>query len=105
MIYKLLYKLGSSIRNPSKKKHLIFLEKSNNWSSKKLEDYQLKKLKELLEFAYENSSFYKSHFTNNDIHPSDIKELEDVKNIPILEKIDFINHNLKIHTKWKGKTF
>ena len=62
MIYKLLFKLGSLIRNPSKNKHLIFLEKSNNWSSKKLEDYQLKKLKELLEFAYENSSFYKSHF-------------------------------------------
>ena len=105
MIYKLLYKLGSSIRNPSKKKHLIFLEKSNNWSSKKLEDYQLKKLKELLEFAYENSSFYKSHFTTNDFHPSDIKQLGDVKNIPIVEKIDFIDHNLKIHTNWKGKTF
>ena len=65
MLYKFLYKIGSFIRNPSIKKHLTFLEKSNEWSSDKLKDYQLQKLKEIVAFAYENSSFYKSHFSSN----------------------------------------
>ena len=105
MLYKFFYKIGSFIRNPSIKKHLIFLEKSNKWSSDKLKDYQLQKLKELVTFAYENSSFYKSHFLSNNFHPFDIKELSDVKNIPILEKVDVLNNNANIHTNWKGKTF
>ena len=105
VLHKFLYKIGSFIRNPSIKKHLIFLEKSNGWSSDKLKEYQLQKLKEIVTFAYENSSFYKSHFSSNNFHPSDIKELSNLKDIPILEKIDLINNNAKIHTNFKGKTF
>ena len=97
--------MGSFIRNPSIKKHLFFFEKSNDWSSDKLKEYQLQKLKEIVAFAFENSSFYKSHFLSNNFHPSDIKELSNLKNIPILEKTDLLNSIKEVHTNWKGKTF
>ena len=105
VLYKFLYKIGSFIRNPSIKKHLIFLEKSNEWSSKKLKDYQLQKLKEIVAFAYENSSFYKLHFISHNFHPSDIKNLKDLNKIPVLEKTDLLNNNKEVHTNWKGITF
>jgi phenylacetate-CoA ligase len=105
VLYKFLYKIGSFTRNSSIKKHLIFLEKSNGWSSNKLKDYQLQKLKEIVAFAYENSSFYKLHFSSNNFHPSDIKNLTDVNKIPILEKTDLLNSNKEVHTNFKGKTF
>lgn len=103
MLYKVLYKIGVQLRNPSISLHTAFLSESQNWSLEKLKEYQLFKLKELITYSYENSVFYKNHFKENNFHPSQLNKLKDLKKIPILEKLDLIENNSDIHTNWKGK--
>ena len=59
---KSIYTLGQKLRNPSLKIKYLFLKESEKWSLKDLEQYQLQKLKELLEIAYNHSEFYKRKF-------------------------------------------
>ena len=46
------------------------------------------KLKAQLEYAYENSQFYKKKWDEAGIKPNDIKSLEDFENIPFVNKSD-----------------
>ncbi|RJQ51663.1 MAG: phenylacetate--CoA ligase family protein [Nitrospiraceae bacterium] len=43
--------------------------------------------------AYENSLFYKNRFDDNCVHPSDIKNLEDIKKLPFTGKEDIQKDN------------
>ena len=103
ILSKFIYSLGQKYRNPSLKKHLKFLMNSDSWSLQELEEYQLKKLKELIDFSYENSKFYNSKFKELNIVPHDIKSLNDIKKLPITTKDDLIDFNKEIHTKFKFK--
>jgi phenylacetate-CoA ligase len=105
MFNKYLYKIGSRLRNPSLQKHFLFLKESNKWSLKELEDYQLEKLKEIINYAYRNSDYYFSYYNENNFHPSQIKTIEDIKKIPIVKKQDLIRNSSIIQTSIKGKTF
>jgi phenylacetate-CoA ligase len=103
MLYKYIYILGRNLRNPSLKKQFQFLKKSEKWTLNQLENYQLKKLKELISFAYENTVYYKDKFNDAHIVPSDIKNLNDIHKIPFLTKSDILKHNKNIHTKHSFK--
>jgi phenylacetate-CoA ligase len=95
---KLIYSLGERYRNPSIKSWFKFLKQSESWTIQELENYQLNRLKLILEKAYSESSFYKSLFDKNKIHPSQIKSLNDLKKIPIIDKTTLINNRTHIHT-------
>ncbi len=103
MFYKLIYILGSKLRNPSLKNQFDFLKESENWSIEKLEAYQLKKLKELVSFAYLHSEYYKNIFDEINLKPSEIQELKDLKKLPILTKDDVLKNNKKIQSKYNFK--
>ncbi|AUC22802.1 capsule biosynthesis protein CapK [Polaribacter sejongensis] len=103
MIRKFIYNLGEKIRNPSLKKQYNFLKESEKWSLEKLERYQLKKLKELLIIAYENSEFYRQKFDEQQLDVNDVKSLEDLKYFPIINKKDLITFTSKIHTNLNFK--
>ena len=103
ILSKLIYSLGQNYRNPSLKKHLKFLMKSDTWSLEKLEKYQLKKLQELIHFSYHNSEFYNKKFKESNLVPQDIKSLNDIKKLPITTKEDLIDFNKEIHTNFKFK--
>jgi phenylacetate-CoA ligase len=103
MFYKFLFKIGQQFRNPSLKKQLQFLKTSEKWSLETLEDYQLKKIQELIIIAYSKSPFYKKKFDELGVMPSNIKSLADLKNIPIITKKDLIYNNKDIHTSIKFK--
>ena len=62
----------------------IFLEKSQWWKREQLEALQLEGLRELIDFARQNCSYYKDL--------PEIKDLNDLKQIPILTK-SLINQN------------
>ena len=49
---------------------------------------QLRRLKETLCHAYDNSPFYKAHFDNNGVHPDDLASLEDLARFPFTIKQD-----------------
>ena len=49
---------------------------------------QLAKLKKAVEYAYNNSKFYKNMFDRSGLKPSDIQTLEDIRKIPFTVKTD-----------------
>ncbi len=53
---------------------------------KKLEELQLKQLKEHITFAYENSPYYKSTFKDIGFEPGDFKKLSDLRKLPFTNK-------------------
>ena len=110
MLSKLIYKIGERNRNPSIKPWFKFLKQSESWTLQELEAYQLMRLKLVLGKAYAESSFYKLLFDKNKISPSQIKSLNDLKKIPIIDKATLINNTTHIHTNltkvkgYKAKT-
>ena len=72
---------------------LKFLEKSQWWTKKKLENYQNEKLKKMVKHAYDNVPYYHRIFKKEGINLEKIKTKEDLKKIPTLSKDD-IRKNL-----------
>lgn len=52
----------------------------------KLQRLQLKKFKNILKWAYENSPFYRSLYKDAGLEPGDIKTLDDIRKVPKTEK-------------------
>ena len=96
---KMIFKIGQKLRNPSLKNWFKFLKNSETWTLEELENYQLKKLQELVSVAYNNSKFYRILFNKNGFNPSHINSLEDLKKLPIISKQDLISNNKEIHTE------
>ena len=53
-----------------------------------IQELQLQKLKELVKYCYENSSFYRKKFDSVGLKPTDIQTLDDLKKIPFTIKTD-----------------
>lgn len=83
---KIIFPMAELVSGTSIQKKLEFLEKSQYWDRKKLEEYQNKKLRELIKHAYNNVPYYKKLFDTLKIKSSDIKTKKDLKKIPILTK-------------------
>jgi len=103
MMFKWLYMLGRYFRNPSSQSIHSFLSKSESYPLERLEAFQLKKLKELIGFAYQYSPYYKKTFSENQVKPSDIQSLDDLSKLPIITKNELLRHNSEIHTTFKFK--
>ncbi len=59
----------------------------NQWKSyKELKDEQEKQLRLLINYSFENIPFYHKLFHDLKLSPSDIKNVEDLKKLPILKK-------------------
>lgn len=103
MLYKFIFNIGQKLRNPSIKTLFKFLEKTEEWSLNELETYQLKKLKELVNFANTHSPFYKTHFKKSKFLLTDLTTLDDITKIPIIDKSDLLEHVSEIHTQYEFK--
>jgi len=57
-----------------------------------LEQLQLRRLQDLLQRIYHNVPFYKSAFEEHNIKPEDIRNLSDIKYLPLTEKQDLRNN-------------
>jgi phenylacetate-CoA ligase len=71
-------------------KKLEFLQESQWWSQNELKDYQWKKLKTILTYAFEKNRHYRGKFLEFGIHPDDIKDFSDFAKIPVLNKSDIL---------------
>ncbi|HOD17349.1 MAG TPA: phenylacetate--CoA ligase family protein [Candidatus Cloacimonadota bacterium] len=74
------------LKSSTFRKTYRFLEKSEFWSSEQIKEYQLKKLKEIISHAYNTVPYYKREWDKIGFKPEDIKVLEDIKKIPLLNK-------------------
>ena len=86
--------------------------RKNTWlSSSELEKNQLKKLRHILKYAYENVAFYHERFNMAKVKPDDIKSVEDLRKIPVLTKSEvqrnftsLISNGIEIERCKKEKT-
>lgn len=82
-----------------------FLKKSQWWSYKDLKKYQETNLRKLIVYAYKNVPFYHESMKKVDVKPSDIKGLEDLNKLPIVEKRDIKKNWNKFLSKDKTRKF
>ena len=82
------------------KSDFSFLRKSQWLSKKDLRKFQTDKLREIVNFSYRNVPYYRRLFKKIKITPEDIRTLEDLRKIPVIDKktvirnySDFISPN------------
>lgn len=67
---------------------MFYDEKIETMPVEDVKKLQLAKLKKAVEYAYNNSKFYKNMFDKNGLKPSDIQTLDDIRKIPFTVKTD-----------------
>ena len=67
-------------------KYVSELDKSQYFDKKTIKENQEQKLRYIVKIAYDNVPYYRKLFRNNHLKPSDIRHIEDLNKIPILEK-------------------
>ncbi|CAB1245203.1 Acyl-synthetase, LuxE family protein [Clostridiaceae bacterium BL-3] len=75
------------------KKGIFIMSEKKYWDNKietlpqsEIKKLQEKRLKEILNFAYTNSAYYKKSFNTADVKPSDFKILSDINRFPFINK-------------------
>lgn len=82
------------------------LENTEWISREELEAIQLKKIQNLVAYAYEHVPFYRKRYQQEDIHPQDIKSFRDFQALPYLTRHDVINNKETLtSTDYKGEVF
>jgi len=72
-------------------------------SSAKLKAKQLKKLKRLLVYAYNNTGYYRKLFDEHEFDPNTVETTSDLRKLPILTKSDIQRNGDSILSKEFGK--
>lgn len=67
---------------------MIWNEKIETMDLEGLKEVQSERLKEMIDYIYKNSSFYKKKLNEFGIKPSDIKSIDDIKKLPFTTKED-----------------
>ena len=92
---------GTQIRN-----YYNFYKSTLGWSKEELAVYRTKKLKKLVNHAYQNVPYYKSKFDDIGFTPDDIQRVDDIQKLPILERTDIQNNTDQLKSKnYKNKVF
>jgi len=82
----------------------VIFRRTQFWTEKQLERYQLNCLKQVVNNAYKNTSYYKNIFLKNNIKPSDIQTLKDICKIPFLTREDVKNNlDMMVSEKFNKK--
>ena len=67
---------------------MIYDEKIETLSREEMQALQLKRLQEIVAYAYENVPFYKKKYDEAGVKPADIKTLKDIEKLPFVTKAD-----------------
>ena len=76
------------------KEYYNFFQESQWWDFKELQEFQIMKLKELINVAYYNVPYYRKLFLEYGLTPDDFNSIEDLKKLPVLNK-NIIRNNFK----------
>lgn len=63
-------------------------EKMETMPRKELEEYQVKMMRSVAKYVYENNEFYRRKFKEKGVKPEDIKTIEDISKLPFTYKKD-----------------
>ena len=93
-LFPLPWLLGKSFRENCK-----FVRDAQWWPAERAREYQLNKLREVLELAYEGTKFYRRMFGSVGFHPRDLKSLDAMNQLPKIDKQVVIENLSDICTK------
>ncbi len=93
---KAIFRAGVLLRNNHIFRNYDFLLRSQKWTLSEIEAYQLKRLKALLELAYEKTPYYREKFDEHGFHPSHLKTLADLALVPMTTKEDLLANASRI---------
>ena len=80
-----------------------FYKDAQWWSEKEIADWQLQRLKQIVEFAYENTDGYHQLYDEAKIKPQNIRSLEDINEIPFTTK-ELLRDNIEKFTYQGGNS-
>lgn len=82
-----------------------YLKKSQWMTREEIANYQLSKLKYIVDYCYNNVPYYRNLFDDLELEPGFIKDLSDISKIPILTK-DIVRDNFEQlkSASFKGKS-
>jgi len=75
---------------PGQRRWRRFFEDSGRWSEAELREYRRQRLREVLRHAYEHVPFHRARFPQAGVHPSEIRDVDDLPRLPLLDKADVI---------------
>jgi len=87
--FRVMYYLGSLMRHAY-------------WSRDRLEGYQNRKVREIVNYAYDHVPFYHSKFKQLGLKPGDIKGVEDLNKLPIVRKEELQRSNETISNEFNN---
>ncbi len=67
---------------------MIWNEKIETMKQENLKNIQSERLKDMINYIYNNSKFYKKKLDDSNINPKDIKTIDDIKKLPFTTKED-----------------
>ena len=101
MLRQSLWNGGKDIRH-----NLSELNRTQWLSREEIEENQLKKIQDLIAYAYEYVPFYRQRYQQEGIHPQDIKSLKDFQLVPYLTRDDVMtNLESLLSRDYQGKVF
>jgi len=86
--------LGKSFRANCK-----FVRDAQWWPAERAQEYQLSKLREILNLAYEKTRYYHRSFDSAGFHPDNLHSLQDMHHLPTIDKQVVIDNLLDMCTK------
>jgi len=63
-----------------------FVRDAQWWPAERTREYQLKKLREILILVYEKTGFYRRMFDSVGLQPGDIKTLDNINQLPVIDR-------------------
>jgi phenylacetate-CoA ligase len=70
-----------------------------HWNQWQVEDYQNKKLRAIVKYAYENVKFYHEKLDHTGLKPDDIKTVSDLKKLPMVKRDELQNSSEQLISK------
>lgn len=81
------------LQNKHYREWIKFLKETENWTKEQIKNYQLREIKRIVRYAYENTIGYYDLYNEHGIDPFSIKTLKDFRNLPFVTK-EMIRDNL-----------
>ncbi len=86
LFQKLIFPIAMILKRMPIQKYLNEMEEQEQWTLEQIKKLQIQKLKSLITHCYNTVPYYHELFKKQGLKPSDIKTLEDLKQIPLLTK-------------------
>jgi len=86
LVSQVVLPIADIIRGTSFVEKTKFLCDSQWWNQEEIRDFQEEKLRRLVSHAYDHVPYYRRIFKERNLHPSDIKNVEDLTKLPVLRK-------------------